>query len=370
MKFVFPLVYMFAVTPIYAQVILPPYSSSFDNLPADTAGWTHYAISGTEDWEVGAPAGNYITVPYSIDNAWVTDLDTAAAPNSIRCLETPYFDLSDPAQQYLFTFRHRLLLPPFDSFFKIQYKSGSSPWMALPNTTFDENIDPLGMFDMNTPWSAYELVRYNMSGFSGALDSVKLRFYVSTVNVEPESEGWALDDFTIEIAERNIYTFNADTITGCNKYFSSFEIEYFRGLTNEINDGAVPLTHNFYFSEDPVFDPTDSLIGSGTGASGNFVTDNVVPLDETFNMPANLTQDYYYIFFVFDEANAVAESNETDNIGMAVLALEPVFETNYLTHFDSSATGWSKLNNTWKHGDPDSWNIEDAHSGKWAWSAI
>ena len=70
-----------------------PYYNTFDN-PVDTAGWTHYAISGTDDWEMGIPSGQYLNAPYSYPGAWVTNLEGQYTGHSTMVLVSPSFDFS------------------------------------------------------------------------------------------------------------------------------------------------------------------------------------------------------------------------------------------------------------------------------------
>lgn len=354
--------------------ILPPYFNSFENLSIDTLGWETHINIGTNDWEVGIPEGIIFSSPYSGSHAWVTDLDSALCQNSTRYLQTPFFDLSGSTEEYLISFRYRVSKPS-SALFLVQYRTGiSGAWASCPATNFKENFDNSGYYG-NSSGSSFVYSARNLDNLLGALDSVQFRFLVTTDEVTNSNhEGWIIDDFEIRAAIRNFTAVNLGTITGVHENFVQFDFDHPTYLTNEINDGSVPIATNIYWSTDPVLDIGDTLLFTSTTTISQYYRNYFLNLDDNIPLPVNLDPGVYYLFYYLDPENLEMESDETDNIGMATIVIEQIYQTPYIQHFDSTNFGWSSsepnvAGTFWKFGDPNTWNIENAHSGNNAWSA-
>ncbi len=359
--------------------IIPPYFNDFENIATDTIGWSHSASTGIDDWEIGEPTGIIFDTPYSGNNIWCTDLDTTFAANSIRYLETPYFDLSSETEQYVLSFQNRVRQSGMDEL-RIKYKKGSAgTWMDFPTTLYEDEMPTGGGFInfQNTDDDLYVKTRYNTNVFDGPLmDSVKFRFNVDSDFVNPDDEGWAMDDFSLKVAEMNYTALSTDTIFDINANFTEFEIEYKILVNHDIDfELDYPECHTkFYFSDDSILDPGDTLVGFETPTIwGTFYTNHLTTLDFSLNLPDGLTEEYYYLFYVLDEDEANLESDETDNIGVIVLKLAPIMQTNYIENFDENDLDWNStlaygISSNWYKGEPYDFNIEEAHSLPKSWS--
>ena len=353
--------------------VLPPYFNDFENLEEDTLGWSHYATEGTDDWEIGEPSGEQFFEAYSGLNAWCTDLDTSLAENSTRFLITPYFDLSGE-YEYVVGFRHRVRRT-LGMILKVQFRNGSlGSWSNLPYTAYDLDMDD-SFFD--TPGDTYERMEYNTSEITGSKDSIQFRFQAVSVSVEPEDEGWVLDDFFIQVADINFRGLKTDTIFDVTKYFTTIETNFWMVLTDRVDGGDSPIIErtNFYFSEDTIWDETDIYLTNfiTTHTYGVYEVENYHYHPVTLELPEGLENEYYYIIYVVDELNEIEESNEADNEGRIVLSLAPISETNYVDDFEDDESIWNKdliypYESQWYHGYGNDFNIEKAHSGTNQWS--
>ena len=109
---------------------------------------------------------------------------------------------------------------------------------------------------------------------------------------------------TIDLANNSVYLSPATVGAGGSTQASSY-------LYNLGNAPASPATLGYYLSVNQVLDASDVLLGSNTGTvnGGSSVSRNAA-----LPIPAGTALGNYYILFVADYLNQVAETNETNNV--------------------------------------------------------
>ena len=353
---------------IIAQVLSVPYYNNFDSSTSGN-GWSHYSALGSDDWEIGAPEGNTTgNLAHTSPHVWATDLDSSAHGFSTRFLETPYFDLSTSSNPLVFSFWQKRNLNNTAEC-SVEYSIGANgTWLLLrhPNA---ESQNWMNQFN----WTGND---YNNGfressislGFIQGIDSVRFRFRISTqISI---TDGWIIDDFSIHPEFYNVFASPGDTIRNVNKNFSHFEISSTFGFHNEFSI-PIQLQTNYWHSTDNQLDTlVDTYLGSTTQNHGGTFANwqNTLPL------PQGLTGQNHYIFYELDALDSLAEDDETDNVGFAVLKLDSIFQTNYQTNFDTSWNTWNTrfdtTTNVWRKEQIEEWQLDRAHSGSTAWHPV
>ena len=106
-------------------------------------------------------------------------------------------------------------------------------------------------------------------------------------------------------------------------------------IVNQGNVTAISSTVGFYLSTNPVFDASDVLLNTAVGYNlngGQSSSRYAYPI-----IPANTAAGSYYVLFVADPANAVAETNETNNVASLALTVNGPF-TGTVVPFTGTAT--------------------------------
>jgi len=348
---------------IYGQVAIP-YYNSFDN-PNDTIGWTHYAISGSDDWEIGIPTNYYFSSAYSFPNAWVTDLDNNYAGYSERVLETPFFNLTDTTSDYALSFFQKRHSRSSGAYFYLEYSDDNgSTWQLLDDVNAQKK-NWQGSFGFSgNYYSSFQHSAIDLSFIQGQ-DSVKFRFrFVSNY---ANGEGWMIDNFSIDEEYFNIYAVQGDSIF-VSQHCLDFKVKSTLGFYNQYSDYVYNKT-NYYFSADPFLDSLATLIATKS-SNINWTVSNWT---QNINILPNLNVGYYYIIYEHDALDTLQENVETDNIGYAVLKIDSVFNTPYVEDFENSFEPWKPELSlpgqclVWQFGEGYRHHLEDAHSGTKAW---
>lgn len=357
MKPIISILISFYVCQISAQSINLPYSNSF-NTSQEVSEWTHYSLTGVDDWESGIPLnfGNYTS------DAFVTNLTSNCAISSIRCLETPDFNLVNNSTNQILSFNQRRSGSSCNYILEYSLNSGAT-WQLLDNATMPKNN-----------WQTISGWTGNISGvsqkssirinFLQGNSSVRFRFkFSSAVN---QSRGWLIDDFSIQDEFINIKTLAGPEITNVTTYFTQFTVKNSFIYTHPYNTLST-LKNAFYLSTDSIYDNLDIYLGNV-----NFMTSSSFPnWTNTFNLPQGLTAGNYYVVTRVDTLNNLIENIETDNISYTLLKLQEPLLTNYSDDFETVTDNWRKIDypndTTWLLGDPNSWHLENAHSGVNSW---
>lgn len=350
-------------THLFGQLQVP-YFNKFDSIN-DTLGWKHYAISGTDDWEIGVPTDNNFSASFSTPNAWVTYLSSDFASNSDRVLETPLFDLSDTTKEYALSFFQKRHTKVLGINFYLEYSNNNgNTWQLLNNNNAKKKN-----WQNNSGFSGNQITNFQYSAidlsFIQGQDSIKFRFRLVSKN--SDGEGWMIDNFKIDEAKYNIYATKADTIV-VSKHCSTFELNTTLFFENQFFD-FIPNTTNYYLSKDSLFDSSDTLISSKSSS----INETIINWRQNINTPSYLSAGLYYIFYKHDALDTLKEENETDNISFAILQIDSVFNTPYIVDFENINHPWKPYleqpSSTllWELGNGYRHHLEDAHSGNNAW---
>lgn len=356
----------------HGQIVVP-YSNHFD-ASGDTIGWSHYALSGTDDWELGVPDGSYFLISaYSLPNAWATKLDSLFISNSDRALETPWFDLSDTTIEYVFSFyqsRHSNEIGGSFVYaeYYVEYLTGQGTnWLLLnDDSTRKKNWqDSTGFSD-----NAYLVHSAINIRFLQGQDSLKFRFRMNTPS-QTYGDGWMIDHFSIREEYYNYYATQGDSIF-INKHCPvNVQVTSTLGFDNQYGV-YYPQRTNYYFSYDSLLDSIDVFLGANNSYS-NIGSANYT---KNVNLPGNLPAGNYYVLYEHDALDSLVENNESDNIGFAVVRVDSVFDLPYVDDFENvnQLTNWKSIipsNNSnpsvWQLGRGYLHHIEASHSGTHAW---
>ncbi|MGL4597520.1 MAG: CARDB domain-containing protein [Bacteroidia bacterium] len=345
--------------------ISPPYSQDFD---VNSIGWTHYAINGQDDWQLGTPAYSNQNASYSAPNCWATNLTGPYSANSTMCLESPSFDLSAVAQNQVLSFYHRRDFN-IDTYGRVEYSiDGGLNWLIL----FSNNASLIkNWYSTNSgfTWSGgFQQSCFSLAFLTGEAD-VRFRFLLTSLS--PTSAGWLIDNFSIGNELYNAAPIQCDTITNFSEFMPNFVVSTDLYYQNQYSSSFANVI-NYYFSSDNIFDVSDSLIGSFTvNQVSSFSSYN-----QTFNTPANIHSGYYYIFIQTDVNNVLAEYNETDNMCYATLKVDSTLTAPYIDDFeDSLSVQWRAGTIAFNCSVPPYWSkgygyrhhLEGAHSDSNAW---
>lgn len=358
----FIVIILFQVNNIFSQII-PPYQNDFDS--NDTLGWSHYAISGTDDWKLTTPQKVNFTSAYSAPKAWVTNKTGNFSANSNRVLQTPCFDLSDTTQKLVFSFYHKTDNNSTPYTFIVEYSlNNGSTWSVLTNsitpkkywqgaTGFSTNIGP-----------SYSNAAINIKFLQGN-PSVCFRFRFTSAAAS--GDGWIIDNFSIKPEFYNVQAVPGDTIRNINHFFTQFQLKFNFQFDNQYTV-VKNFTNNFYLSKDQIKDGGDIAIGTRTlNASAT-----VANWTNTLTLPPNLNAGTYYVLYDLDVTNVLNENIETDNSNFTVLLLDSIYNSNYVENFDTTYNKWNTTYSSgaslWKQEPPNYFRMEKAHSGNNAFS--
>ncbi len=335
-----------------------PYINNFYG-ENDTIGWTHYATSGTDDWQFGVPDKEYFTAAYTDTNAWVTNLTGSYALNSFRYLETPAFDLTDTTVNYMLSFYHKRQTDSGSPGVQFQYSiDGGQDWSvlnALPNLSWQSSGFSENYYD------SFNQSKVRLRSLQGNPD---VRFRFSYAN-GGGGDGWMIDDFSITEEYYDIVAGVGDTTeisVHCPEFVITAPFEY----VHPYNYESVSNTTRYYLSNDQNLDAGDILIHEGVG----FESDVTI---ETPVLPASGT---YYIVFEHDVLDTLEEADETNNISYTTLIVKPVFATSYIATFENEEYPWESYSHypigglAWRQGAGYFHHVDNAHTGSQAWFAI
>lgn len=354
-----------SISQIVAQGLMVPYNNNFDNISTDTVGWTHYASTGTDDWEIGMPADPPVFASaYSYPNVWMTNLSGNFAANSDRSLETPYFDLTNTAVDYVLSFRYKSEGSSGTTYF-MEYSVAGGAWQVLDDAMALKNNwqNPSTGFVTWNSTSSFRYAAIQLTFLQGQ-DSVKFRYRFNCGS--SNGSGWMIDNFSIGEEYNNVYPQPGDSVTGINQYYSDFTVKTSLIFQNQWNSTYL-MYNDFYFSTDTILDASDIYLGNdnynGNGGIANWIN--------TFPLPSGLTAGTYYTLINTDVLDNVNEADEVDNLGYVTIVLDSIYASNYVEDFDTSIYRWNTkygvTGSQWTKGDANNWHVEDPRSGDKGW---
>jgi len=154
-------------------------------------------------WQHGAPAGVLINHAYSSPNVWGTNLAGDYGPNMQEFLYSPFFNFQNVTNATL-KFRHWYLTDNQQDGMQVQVSvNGGISWSTLGfyNDPFGSNwynTITSGMHYFSGSSVGWEESSMSLATFNNSPNPIQFRFRFFS-NSSGESEGWALDDFSIEV---------------------------------------------------------------------------------------------------------------------------------------------------------------------------
>lgn len=352
-----------------ASQILPPYQNNFDSF--DSTGWSHYSITGTDDWTLTAPAKTYFNGANTFPNGWVTNIIGNFNGNSNRALQTPCFDLTDTTQKLIFSFYHKTHANSSGNAFIVEYSlNNGTTWSVLTNTASPSTMWQSATGFSGNLYSSFYKSTFGLRFLQGN-PSVCFRFRFNSTTAN--GEGWLVDDFAIEPEYYNVKALKGDTIKNLNHFFTQFPINFKFQFDNQFYS-SFNFSNNFYFSRDSIKDIGDVFLGNKSLNTTSTVTNWA----NTFQLPSGLNAGYYYILYDLDANNILNEANESDNSNFTILKIDSIYVTDYIDNFDSLSNDWSHYtlgynptyNLSWRKSPPNYFRMERAHSGKNAYHTV
>lgn len=347
---------------VFSQIV-PPYDNKFDT--NDTVAWIHYAISGTDDWQLGIPNKYHTNYAFSSPNVWATTVSNwYPASYSDRALQTPTFDFSNTPNNLVLSFFHKGAGTSGTTSILEYSINGGLTWAPLtntgsPNKNWQNNISGFPCC-VNSSLYTYYQSAINLNFLQGN-SNVKFRFRYSNGYVSGYMDGWVIDNFAIFPEFYNVKAITRDTISNINKYFNKLPIKYDFMFTNQYSQNY-NFTNKFYFSHDTIKDASDILLASKTFSANQSIN----AVNDTIPIPSGLPVGKYYILYDFDASNILNENVETDNSNFFVFNIDSVYKTNFLDRFDSTSNNWNKAISPslslWKMQPPNYFRMEKSHS--------
>lgn len=338
-----------------------PYFNSFNSTSSDE-GWTHYAISGSDDWERGNASIN----PIETNLSWNTKLNDNPTENSIMVLESPAFDLTDADLPYALSFKYTARINSGNLYLEYTLDDGAT-WMLLnPSGALKRNWQSTGGFFLGS--SSTSISRHpaiDISSLAGNAN-VKFRFRFKT-NSYVNGYGCIIDDFAMLPEYYNVYATIGEEIE-ISPLCPEIEVKTSLNFDNQYAQ-TYPFQTNYYLSNDTILDDADVFLGT------RYLTTNssYSAYDYTIDTPQNLNPGQYYIIFKHDFTDVLEEDNEDDNVSYASLLVKPIFNLPYSTDFEADDFNWKPNYGTtpdfpiWERGEGTRHHIERAHSGTNAW---
>lgn len=135
----------------------------------------------------------------------------------------------------------------------------------------------------------------------------------------PGAQGMRIDNFKVEGQSSGNDYEALDNMKAITKPYSPLvNVEY--SIKNNGQGMGVPTATKFYWSADNVFDGSDTLVHTATqGAIASQATDVQTA---GIALPAHLMQPTFYLFYMADANNVLAEANENDNMGSFEVTLD------------------------------------------------
>lgn len=348
----------FAVLQVDSTISIP-YLTGFED--STELQWKPYvAASGCtipDYWVYGTPYRHHLDGAHSGSNAWSSS-DAAIYWQNNGCggyLETPFLDLTTASN-------------PVMAFWYTNYGGGS--WISSPSyIRYSVNGSTPASLLVTLGYSANDDWDYQVVSLAALVNQENIKFGVFT-NVTwssgGDAEGIAIDDVYIgpPLADVSVEGEKADRFTGAD--VSADTIRYW--FVNSGIGSAAGTTTYFFWSTDSIFDAGDILLGSKAEPA---------PADTSgiwtyfaYTKPTNAA-GRYFVFYVADSLNAVAEMREYNNRGAFEIRQENVLPLPYSNDFETQITGWrhtaSLGADDWNWGSPTGSMLDSVFSGTKAW---
>ena len=342
---------------LYSQTL--PYTNNF-NSPSSDENWTHFAITGTDDWGRGMASG----LIDASNLSWETKLNDTPSTSSNMVLQSPSFDLTNANLPYVLSFKYKSNLNSGNLYLEYSIDNGTT-WILLNRTdSLKKNWQSTGGFSLST--TNFTQPAINLSFLQGN-ENVIFRYRFRT-NSYCNGYGFVIDDFSIAPEYYNVFAGIGSPVE-ISPLCPQIKIKTGYGFDNQYASSYLTVSE-FYLSNDMILDGNDTLLYS----QNLNVNTTILNYEVTLATPQNLQPGQYYILYKFDASNVVSENNENDNVGYCSLIIRPIFNLPYSTDFEVADDNWKTdigANTTipllWERGSGTRHHIEKAHSGVSAW---
>ncbi|NNM15298.1 MAG: hypothetical protein HKO56_01470, partial [Bacteroidia bacterium] len=352
--------------PTFALDFLNGFCDEFDTA---NIGWA--PNDGFLLWENGAPAGITINTPVSAPNVWMIDLDSPYQDNMDDNLYSPFFDFSNAVDAEM-SFMQWIDCDPNADAGRVDY----SVDLGLTWQTLGVFNDPQGVnwynndliFTTGEPgWDSQSGTwfesEYKLNLFNNYPNPVQFRFNFSSSGFGSTRDGWAIDDFCIEVpvplSAASVQVNSANPLILPGPQAIQAEIE---------NVGTTPITTldiTLRIGGSPVV--TDSRVFNPPLQRFDVIT-------HTFSTPWQASSGCHDVEAITSNPNATVDLNPADDTSFVQLC---VFDSTrifpFCTDFESGPQ-WVSLNafdfsipNSWELGTPSEATVSGAFSGANAW---
>ena len=123
-------------------------------------------------------------------------------------------------------------------------------------------------------------------------------------------------------------------------------------IFNQGNSAAASSDVGYYLSADATLSANDVLLGNSTGSY--LYANSYSSRNATLTIPGSTTPGNYYVLFVADYQNQVAETNETNNVSSVPLLVGPPF-TGTVVPYSGTATITTCNTTVYDHGGPNNY---------------
>lgn len=374
------------VVPVFNITYNTPYFEDFDSTDG---GWTQQ-LDPTGDpgtiWEWGTPNFGATTGAHSAPNCWDVNLNSAYTGDAFTYLYSPYFNFSNAVNARV-KFWHNFNSENGWDGVNLQYSIDGTNWIVLGENADTCSNNPLGVetwyndallnSSQQPGWTTnsngWTMAEYDLNcKYAGVFDNtgvVQFRFQF-TADGTIETDGYSMDDFTIEVPIP--LSVSPKTITAVNASSQGYLL--FPGIGTQFTAGiknlgtTVATTMNVTLSVDNQIIVTDAVT-----FSPGIATDSIRP--HTFSVNPILSPGLHQVCVWTDSPNGSVDLNQLDDTTCtSVTVFDSTTAYPYCNDFESgsqwvTANALSYIpNNSWELGTPSQTFLNGAHSGTKAWT--
>ncbi|WP_164891191.1 CARDB domain-containing protein [Botryobacter ruber] len=202
-----------------------------------------------------------------------------------------------------------------------------------PNNTIESSDVVLGSADVSSmaaSGSVSKVVSYTIPA-STAAGNYFVLFQVDPDNTNTESNennNTASVALAITLAPAEVDLAVLTPTVSAASVVSGGTVNVTSTIKNNGTTAAASSTVGYYLSADAVFNSADVVLESSSG--GTLAAGATASRTATLTIPDATTAGNYYILFVADHANAVSETNETNNVASVALAVTAALRADLL----------------------------------------
>ncbi len=300
-------------------------------------------------WELGLGYRHHLEGAHSGTKAWHTGKTIDYNNVGPQYVELPFIDLTTIAGNKVLSFWYKKNTT-FNNHY-VEYSTNCArSWQNLAKIPAERNDD----------WDFINIPLNLVASHS----AIKFRIRFTGTYVNPEGlifddlyVGVAMPDLTVEGDKGNRFT---------NSAVTNDTLEYF--LNNSGLASAFSSITSFYWSSDSILDNSDHYLGSVNEPAISDTTR--IWRSFPFIKPSS-THGKYYIHYVLDTANSVAEMREYNNIGYFECFQQGITPTPYFNDFEVQPIDWrhnsSLGQDDWEWASPSGNTLNGDFVGTKAW---